>query len=160
MKRMAPLRPPAQRAAMAGASLTGLVLLAPWPGLQAVLHAALVLGFALDPESALLTGVWAAAGGWAVEATLRIYPHYGGTGWADLSFALLAWWLLRAWPVDSLKAWLGRNAALAGLWILGTHLAVRLAAGPHLWGAAWIWILASLPIWGWLGWRWQRPGGR
>lgn len=160
MKRMAPLRPPGQRAALAAGSIAGLVLLAPWPGLQAALHAALVLGFALDPESALLTGIWAAAGGWAVEATLRIYPHYGGTAWADLSIALAAWWLLRAWPVDSMKAWLGRNAALAGLWILFTHLAVRLAAGPHLWGTTWIWILASLPLWGWLGWRWQRPGGR
>ncbi|HTL98829.1 MAG TPA: hypothetical protein VL181_08495 [Holophagaceae bacterium] len=160
MKRVKSLRNPLQRTAAALAACLGLILLAPWPGAQAVLHAALVLGIALDPESALLTALWAAAGGWAVEGTLRLYPHYGGTPWADMSVALLAWWMIRDLPVGSFKGWLGRQALLGALWILAVHLAVRLAAGPHLWGWTWAWILLGLPFWGWLTWRWQRPGGR
>lgn len=160
MKRVQHLRPPGQRALAAAACVLGIVLLSPWPGLQGLLHVALVLGFALDPASALLTVIWAAAGGWALEGTLRIYPHLGGTPWADMTVALVARWLLAEWPVDSLKGWLGRQAALAFAWILLVHLAVRIAAGPHLWGREWIWILLGLPIWGWLTWRWQRPGGR
>ena len=160
MKRAMPLRNPAQRALAAIAAAAGLILLAPWPGAQALLHVALVLGFALDPASPLLTAIWAAAGGWAVEGSLRLYPHNGGTAWADMSVALLACWLLREWPVPSLKGWIGRQALLASLWLLLVHLAVRLAAGPHLWGWGWAWVLLGLPAWGWATWRWQRPGGR
>lgn len=160
MKRVRHLRPPGQRALAAATLVLGIVLLAPWPGPQALLHVALVLGFSLDPASALLTAVWAAAGGWALEGTLRIYPHLGGTPWADMSVALLARLLLLEWPMDSLKTWLGRQALLAALWILLVHFAVRLAAGPHLWGETWIWIALGLPLWGWITWRWQRPGGR
>ena len=160
MKRAMPLRNPAQRALAAAAAVAGLVLLAPWPGAQAILHAALVLGFALDPASLLLTALWSAAGGWAVEGSLRLYPHYGGTPWADMSVSLLAAWMLREWSTPSARGWLGRQALLAGLWLLLVHLCVRLAAGPHLWGSAWAWVLLSLPLWSWITWRWQRPGGR
>ncbi len=160
MKRVLHLRPPGQRAFAAALCVLGLVLLAPWSGPQSLLHAALVLGFALDPASALLTALWAAAGGWALEGSLRIYPHLGGTAWADMTLALAARWLMLEWPVDSLKGWLGRQAALALVWILLVHLAVRIAAGPHLWGWTWAWVLLGLPFWGWLTWRWQRPGGR
>ena len=160
MKRVLHLRPPGQQAMAAVAMVLGTALLAPWPGPQSLVHVALVLGFALDPASALLTAVWAAAGGWVLEGTHRIYPHLGGTPWADTTVALLARWLLLEWPVDSLKAWMGRQAVLAGLWILLVHLAVRLAAGPHIWGWTWAWVLLGLPLWGWITWRWQRPGGR
>ena len=160
MKRAMSLRNPAQRTLAALASVAGLVLLAPWPGAQSVLHVALVLGFALDPASSLLTAVWAAAGGWAVEGSLRLYPHYGGTAWADMSVSLLACWMLREWSTPSFKGWMGRQALLAALWLLLVHLAVRVAAGPHLWGSAWAWVLLALPLWGWATWRWQRPGGR
>ena len=160
MKRALHLRPPAQRALAAIACVLGIALLAPWPGPQALLHAGLVLGFALDPASALLTAIWAAAGGWMLEGTLRIYPHLGGTPWADMTVALLAWLLLLEWPVDSLKGWMGRQALLAALWIALVHFTVRLASGPHIWGTTWIWILLGLPLWGWMTWRWQRPGGR
>ena len=160
MKRVFHHRPLGQRILVSGLALAGLLLLAPWPGPQALLHIAFVLGFALDPESALLTALWSAAGGWVVEGTLRIYPHYGGTPWADMSVSLLAWWMLREWPVDSLKGWMGRQAVLAGLWILLVHVAVRLAAGPHVWGTGWVWALIGLPLWAWAAWRWQKPAGR
>lgn len=159
MKRVLHLRPPGQRALAALALILGVALMAPWPGLQAVLHAALVLGFALDPASALLTALWAAGGGWVLEGAHRIYPHLGGTAWADMTMALLARWLMLEWPADSLKAWMGRQAVLTGLWILLVHACVRLAAGPHLWGSAWAWALLGLPLWCWAAWRWQRPGG-
>lgn len=160
MKRVLNLRPAGQRALAAAAMVLGVAFLAPWPGPQAFLHGALVLGFAVDPGSALLTALWAAAGGWALEGTLRLYPHYGGTPWADMSVALLARLLLLEWPVDSLKGWMGRQVLLAALWLGLVHVLVRLAAGPHLWGGAWIWVAAGLPLWGWITWRWQRPGGR
>jgi len=160
MKRVLHLRPPGQQAMAAVTMVLGIALLAPWPGPQALVHAALVFGFAINPASALLTALWAAAGGWVLEGTHRIYPHLGGTPWADMTVALLARWLLLEWPVDSLKAWMGRQAVLAGLWILLVHLAVRLAAGPHIWGWTWAWVLLGLPLWSWITWRWQRPGGR
>lgn len=160
MKRVLNLRPPGQRALAAAAMVLGVAFLAPWPGPQALLHVMLVLGFAVDPGSLLLTAVWAAAGGWAVEGTLRLYPHYGGTPWADLTVALLARLLLLEWPVDSLKVWVGRQALLGALWLLLVHGLVRLAAGPHLWGSTWVWVAAGLPLWSWISWRWQRPGGR
>lgn len=160
MKRALAARPPAQRVLAAAAGALGIGLLSPWPGPQAVLHAAFIFGLALDPESALLTAVWAAAGGWILEGSLRIYPHHGGTAWADMTLALAAWWLLREWAVDDLRAWMGRQALLAAVWIPAVHLAVRLAAGPHLWGSGWIWIAVTLPAWSWLGWRWLRPAGR
>lgn len=160
MKRTLHLRPPAQRALAAAACVLGIAFLAPWPGPQALLHVALVLGFALDPESALLTALWAAAGGWALEGSLHIYPHLGGTAWADMTMALLARLLYREWPIDSLKGWMGRQILLALVWIPLMHLAVWIAAGPHLWGQGWTWVVLGLPLWGWLSWRWQRPGGR
>ena len=160
MKRVLHLRPPGQRALAAVALILGIAFLSPWPGPQALLHVTLVLGFALDPASPLLTAVWAAAGGWALEGTLRIYPHLGGTPWADMSVALLARFLLLEWPVDSLKGWVGRQALLGAIWILLIHFMVWLAAGPHLWGGAWFWVVLGLPAWAWVSWRWQRPGAR
>lgn len=160
MKRSLSVRPVFQRVLAAAGGALGLVLLSPWPGAQSVLHAAFVFGLAVDPESALLTALWTAGGGWILEGTLRIYPHFGGTAWADMTMGLAAWWLLREWPVQSFRGWMGRQALLAAAWIPLAHLMVRLAAGPHLWGTGWIWALASLPLWSWLGWRWLRPADR
>ena len=65
------------------AAALGLIFLcAPFPKVQIVLHAMLVL--ALAPRAgAPLTGVlWAMAAGWALECSY-LYPHMGGTAWAD-----------------------------------------------------------------------------
>jgi hypothetical protein len=132
----------------------GMVFLcAPFPRVQAVFHVLLVLALAPRPGSALRTALWAAAGGWALEGTARLYPHLGGTPWADMSVALLAAWVAALWPVESLRGWMLRLAGLALLQTVLVHGAVRLAAGPHPWGSGWAWALGTLPVWSWLLWR-------
>lgn len=136
------------------AAALGLVVLgAPFPRLQPVAHAALVLALAPRAAAPLFTALWAAAGGWALEASLRLYPHLGGTAWADLSVALLAGWMAGRWPLENLKGWLGRLAGLLLLHTLLVHGAVRLASGPHPWGLGWLIAALSLPLWGWAAWR-------
>jgi hypothetical protein len=132
----------------------GMVFLcAPFPRVQAVFHVLLVLALAPRPGSALRTALWAAAGGWALEGAARLYPHLGGTPWADMSVALLAAWVAALWPVESLRGWMLRLAGLALLQTVLVHGAVRLAAGPHPWGSGWAWALGTLPVWSWLLWR-------
>jgi hypothetical protein len=140
------------------AALGLLFLSAPFPQVQIVLHALLVLALAPRPGAPLATAFWALAAGWSLEGALRLYPHLGGTPWADLTLALLAGWMAGRWPVESLKGWLVRLAALSVLQTLLVHGAVRLAAGPHPWGWGWFWTLLSLPLWGWLAWRTLHTG--
>lgn len=136
------------------AMVLGLVFLcAPFPRLQAVFHVVLVLALAPRPGSALRTALWAAAGGWALEGAARLYPHLGGTAWADMTVALLAAWMHGRWPLETLKGWMARLGALLLLQTLLVHGAVRLAAGPHPWGAGWLWALVTLPVWAWSVWR-------
>jgi hypothetical protein len=138
---------------LCGLALALVFLCAPFPRLQAVFHVMLVLALAPRIGAPLRTALWAAAGGWALEGALRLYPHMGGTPWADMTVALLAAWMAGRWPVENLKGWLARLAALAVLHTLLVHGAVRLAAGSHPWGSGWAWALASLPLWGWTIWR-------
>lgn len=136
------------------AAVLGLMVLsAPFPRIQLVLHAMLVLALAPRPGAPLVGALWALAAGWTLEGTLRLYPHLGGTAWADLTLVLLAGWMAGRWPVEGLKGWLARLAPLVLLQALLVHGAVRLAAGPHPWGWGWLWTLLSLPLWGWLTWR-------
>lgn len=146
--------PSALRQHLLCAIALGLVFLcAPFPRLQAVVHVALVLALAPRAGSPLGSALWAAAGGWALEGTLRLYPHLGGTAWADMTLALLAGWMAGRWPLEGVKGWLSRLAGLVVAHTLLAHLAVRLAAGPHAWGPGWFWSLLSLPLWGWAAWR-------
>lgn len=138
---------------LAGLALALVFLCAPFPRLQAVFHVMLVLALAPRPGAPLRTALWAAAGGWALEGALRLYPHMGGTAWADMTVALMAAGMAGRWPLESLKGWLARLAALAILHTLLVHGAVRLAAGPHAWGSGWAWAMLSLPLWGWALWR-------
>jgi hypothetical protein len=131
----------------------GLIFLsAPFPQVQLVFHAMLVLALAPRPGGPLPSALWALAAGWALEGTLRLYPHLGGTPWADMTLVLLASWMAGRWPLEGLKGWLVRLAAFSVLQVLLVHGAVALAAGPHPWGWGWLWILLSLPLWGWLSW--------
>lgn len=139
------------------ASLGGVLLLAPWPGPQGVPHAFLVLGLAPLFRSPLTGALWAVASGWALESSLRIYPHLGGTAFANLHLCLLVHFLWRLWPPHRRIAGLAQLAAFTLLHLLLVHLFVRVAAGPHHWGTGWIWALAALPAWGLITLRLQRP---
>ena len=151
---MRPSGPSATRQTLLCAAALGLVVLcAPFPRVQPVVHALLVLALAPRPGAPLATARWAVAGGWMAESTLRLHPHLGGTAWADLSVALLAAWMAGRWPLEGLKGWMARLAALLVLHTLLVHGAVRLAAGPHPWGLGWLWAGLSLPLWGWAAWR-------
>ena len=120
---------------------------APWPGLQAVGNAFLVLGLAPGFDSYLAGLGWAAAGGWILEGTLRLYPHLGGTALGNMVACSLAYGLLLRWPPSSLKPYWGRQACLVIIHALLVHLAVRVAAGAHAWGTGWLWSLLFVPIW-------------
>ena len=68
------------------AAALGLIFLsAPFPQIQLVLHAMLVLALAPRPGAPLAGALWALAAGWAMESSLRLLPHLGGTAWADLT---------------------------------------------------------------------------
>jgi hypothetical protein len=138
---------------LCAANLGLIFLSAPFPQAQVTLHAMLVLALAPRAGAPLAGALWALAAGWALESSLRLFPHLGGTAWADLTLVLLAGWLAGRWPVEGLRGWLARLAALVVLLTLAMHGAVRLAAGPHPWGWGWFWTLLSLPLWGWLTWR-------
>jgi hypothetical protein len=150
--------PSATRQNLLCAAALGLIFLsAPFPRIQIVLHAMLVLALAPRPGAPLSGGLWALAAGWALEGT-QLFPHLGGTPWADMTVALLAGWLADRWPLEALKGWLARLAALSLLHALLVHGAVRLATAPHPWGWGWFWTLLSLPLWGWLSWRMLHAG--
>jgi len=136
-----------------GIALGLVVLSAPFPALQAICHALLVLALAPRPGAPLAGALWAVAAGWALEGSLRLYPHLGGTAWADLTVVLLAGWMAGRWPLEGLKGWLARLAGLCVLHFLLVHGAVRLASGPHPWGWHGLGTLLTLPLWGWLAWR-------
>lgn len=156
---MRPAPPTILRQNLSCAAGLGLVFLcAPFPGPQAVVHAALVLALAPRADSPLMGLLWAGAGGWALEGTLRLYPHVGGTAWADMTVALLAGWMAGRWPLEGLKGWIARLFPLLGLQVLLIHGAVRLAAGPHPWGYGWLWAAFSLPLWAWATWRLMHAG--
>lgn len=138
---------------LCAAALGLVVLCAPFPRLQPVAHALLVLALAPRAGSPLFGALWAVAAGWAMETGLHLYPHLGGLAWADLSVTLLAGWMAGRWPLEGLRGWLSRLAALLALHTLLIHLAVRLAAGPHPWGVGWFWAGLSLPLWAWAAWR-------
>lgn len=138
---------------LCAAALGLLFLSAPFPQVQTVLHALLVLALAPRVEAPLVGAFWALAAGWTVEGSLRLLPHLGGTPWADLTLVLLAGWMAGRWPLEGLKGWLLRLAGLSVIHFLAVHAAVALAAGPHPWGWGWLWVLLSLPLWGWLSWR-------
>jgi len=138
---------------LCGAALGLLFLAAPFPRLQLIVHALLVLALAPRAGAPLFGALWALAAGWGLEGSLRLYPHLGGTPWADLSLALLAGWMAGRWPLEGVKGWLTRLAGLSVLQVLLVHGAVRLASGPHPWGFGWFWILLTLPLWGLGTWR-------
>src|ERR1035438_10403302 len=81
---------PTRQNLLCAATLGLLFLSAPFPQVQIVLHALLVLALAPRPGAPLATAFWALAAGWSLEGALRLYPHLGGTPWADLTLALLA----------------------------------------------------------------------
>jgi hypothetical protein len=137
--------------------LGGIHYTAPWPGPQAVLHSFLVLGLAPGFRSPLAAMLWAAAGGWVLEGTLRVYPHLGGTAFANMLVCLLALGLLLRWPPHERQPYWGRQAALVVVHTLTVHLAVRFTAGPHLWGLGWLWSLLLVPVWATLALRLHPP---
>lgn len=120
---------------------------APWPGLQAVLHAFLVIGLAPEFRSSLVGVLWAAAAGWVLEGSLRLYPHLGGTALANMIVCLLMSWTLRQWPPRSAKPYWVRLAAFAVLHLLLVHSLVFFAAGSHAWGSGPLWTLLLVPLW-------------
>ena len=141
------------------AAALGLIFLsAPFPQIQLVLHAMLVLALAPRPGAPLAGALWALAAGWAMESSLRLLPHLGGTAWADLTVTLLAGWMAGRWPLGGLWGWLARLAGFSLLLTLLVHGAVRVATAPHPWGWGWLWTLLSLPLWGWLIWRLLHAG--
>jgi len=153
------LTPSATRQNLLCAAALGLVFLsAPFPRLQVVIHVLLVLALAPRAGSPLSGVLWAGAAGWALEGSLRLYPHLGGTAWADMTLTLLAGWMAGRWPLEGMKSWLARLAGLLVAHTLLVHLAVRLASGPHAWGFGWLWSLLSLPVWGWAVWRLMYTG--
>ena len=139
--------PKVRRFIMALLCLAAIHLTAPWPGIQGLCNVFLVLGLAAGFDS-LLTGLlWAAAGGWVLEGTLRMYPHLGGTPLANMVVCGIAYGLLLRWPPHSPKPYWGRQAALVIIHSLLVHLAVRVAAGAHPWGTGWLWSLLLVPFW-------------
>lgn len=138
-------------------TLGGIYHAAPWPAVQAVLNAFLVMGLAPEFRSPLVGAVWAAAAGWVLEGTMRAYPHLGGTALGNLTTALLASWALAQWPPSQRKAFWTRLFAFSVLHALLVHFAVRIACGPHSWGWGWLWTLLTIPLWGTVAFRLHRP---
>ena len=151
--------PPAIRQHLLSAATLGLIFLsAPFPRVQIVLHALLVLALAPRANAPLSSALWALAAGWALEGSLRLLPHMGGTAWADMTLVLFLTWIVGRWPAEDLKGWLARLAAFTPIHALLVHGAVRLAAGSHPWGWGWLWTLLTVPLWGWLSWRMLKAG--
>jgi len=148
------------RCALAVLCLAAIVLSSPWTGPQAVFQAFLVLAVAAGFESPLAALLWAAAGGWVLEGSLRSFPHMGGTALANMALCTLAHWHFRNRPPDSRVSYWGQLAAFSLGHSVLIHLAVRLAAGPHPWGRGWLWALLCTPLWGTLALRLQLPARR
>ena len=138
-------------------TLGGLHFLAPWPALQAVCNAFLVLGLAPEFRSPLVGACWAAAAGWVVEGTLRAYSHLGGTALANILALLIAAWALSQWPPSQRRAFWTRLAALAMFHAVLIHFSVRVACGPHPWGWGGFWTLVTVPLWGSVAFKLHRP---
>lgn len=138
-------------------TLGGIYHAAPWPTVQAVLNAFLVLGLAPEFRSPLVGACWAAAAGWVLEGTMRAYPHLGGTALGNLLTALIAAWALAQWPPSERKAFWTRLALLAVIHAMMVHLAVRIACGPHSWGWGGLWTLLTVPLWGTVAFKLHRP---
>lgn len=138
-------------------TLGGIHICAPWPGPQSVLHVLLVLGLAPDFRSPLTGMLWAAAAGWVLEGSLRLYPHLGGTALANMTMLLIVRWTLMQWPPRARYLYWGRMAILAVFHYLLIYVLVRLAAGSHLWGWGVLWTLFSVPLWATLAFRLHRP---
>jgi hypothetical protein len=142
----------------------GLVALsAPFPRIQMVVHVCLVVALAPRIGAPLMAALWAVAAGWTLEGSLRLYAHFGGTAWADLTLVLLASWMAGRWPLENLKDWFTRLLGLTVLHLFLVHGAVRLAVGPHPYGWGWLWALVTIPAWGWIAWRLlyaRQPEGR
>ena len=149
--------PLVRRFLLAVLCLGGIHYTAPWPGPQAVLNTFLVLGLAPGFNSPLAGMAWAAAGGWVLEGTLRLYPHLGGTAFGNMLACLLAFVLLLRWPPHTLKPYWGRQAVLVIVHALLIHGSVRFAAGPHAWGTGWLWSLVLIPAWATLALRLHPP---
>jgi hypothetical protein len=152
-----PTSPLVRRHLIAAAALGCLHLTAPWPGIQALFHGFLVLGLAPGFPSPLQGMLWAAAAGWVLEGSQRVYPHLGGTPLANMLMCLVGYWLLIQWPPHSRKPYWGRMATLVVVHYLLVNLLVRFAAGPHTWGFSWIWALAGIPLWASLALRLHDP---
>lgn len=149
--------PKVHRFLLALTSLGAIHYTSPWPGPQAVLHSFLVLGLCPGFQSPLAGMVWAAAGGWVLEGSLRLYPHLGGTAFGDMLACLLAFSLVLRWPPHTLKPYWGRQAALVIIHTLLVQLSVSFAAGSHVWGYGWLWSLLLVPAWATLALRLQPP---
>ena len=141
------IAPTVRRHLVAMLGLGAVHFTAPWPGVQSIFHAFLVLGLAPEFPSPVQGMLWAAAAGWVLEGTLRVYPRLGGTPLADMLVCLLANWLLIQWPPHSRNPYWGRCAVLTVLHVLLVNLVVGFAAGPHAWGWGWAWALAAVPLW-------------
>lgn len=141
-------------------SLGGIYHAAPWPVVQAVLNAFLVMGLAPEFRSPLVGAFWAAVAGWVLEGTMRAYLHLGGTALGNLATTLLAAWALAQWPPSQRKAFWTRLLVLGAVHTLLVHGAVRIASGPHAWGWGWLWTLLTIPLWGTVAFRIHRPAHR
>lgn len=130
---------------------------APWPGLQAVFHAFLVIGLAPEFRSPLVGVLWAAAAGWVLEGSLRMYPRMGGTALANMVVCLLVAWTLVQWPPRDSKPYWARLGAFAVLHLLLVHGMVLIAAGSHAWGTGPIWTLLLVPAWATLAFKLYLP---
>jgi len=134
--------------------------LSPWPGPQAAFQGFLVLAVASGFESPLVALLWAAAGGWLLEGSLRMYPHMGGTALANMLVCLVAQWHFKQRPPDHRVSYWGQLAAFALGHTLLVHGLVRYAAGPHAWGWGWLWTLVTIPLWGSVSLRLHLPARR
>lgn len=133
---------------------------AAWPGVQAVFHTFLVLGLAPEFRSPLIGALWAAAAGWVLEGSLRMYPHLGGTALANMIVCLLAAWTLVQWPPRSSKPYWARMGAFAVLHILLIRGLVLFAAGAYTWGSGPIWTLLLVPLWASVAFKFYFPHHR
>lgn len=138
-------------------TLGGIYATAPWPVAQTVLNTFLVVGLAPEFRSPLIGACWAAAAGWVLEGTLRVYPHLGGTALGNLLAMLLAAWVLAQWPPNQRRSFWTRLAVLAVVHALLVHVAVRIAGGPHPWGWGPLWTLLTAPLWGSVAFMLHRP---
>lgn len=130
---------------------------APWPGIQSAFNTFLVLGLAPSFNSPLIGVILAATSGWILEGTLKMYPHLGGTAFANILVCLLAFNLLLRLPPHDLRPYWWRQVILVAVHTVIIHMSVRFAAGPHIWGNGWVYSSALIPIWATLAMRVHHP---